>query len=80
MYLMLAEFITTIMSDCDECKKAELNDRHGVYISNCVGCCARLVISARPSKTHQDSMFAAIDRMNGSPARQEIIDFIKGKN
>jgi hypothetical protein len=49
----------------------------GVYDLMCLDCCARLVLSARPSKAIAGAMLAAIERMPGSPARDEVVEAVK---
>ena len=47
---------------CAECEAAAEKRLHGVYRMDCVDCCARLVLSARPSRPHAGAMLAAIER------------------
>ena len=44
----------------------------------CLACCARLVISARPNKRFQEAMLAAIAMQKGAPERAQILEYIKG--
>ena len=44
----------------------------------CLACCARLVISARPNKRFQEAMLAAIAMQKGAPTRAQILEHIKG--
>lgn len=37
-------------------------------------------MSTKPNKVLANVMFAAIGRFKGSPSREEILEFIKGKN
>ena len=46
----------------------------------CLACCARLVISARPNKRFQEAMLAAIAMQKGAPTRAQILEYIKGKS
>lgn len=48
-----------------------------VYDLKCLDCCARLVLSARPSKAQAGAMLAVIERMPGSPARAEVLGAVK---
>ncbi len=48
----------------------------GVYDLMCLDCCARLVLSARPSKAQAAAMLGAIERMPGSPTRAEVIEAV----
>jgi hypothetical protein len=43
----------------------------------CALCCARLIRSARPLKTAQQAMFAAIARHHGAPSRAAVLQAIK---
>ena len=65
------------MSDCQDCKKASEVKHYGCYDFECLDCCARLVASARPHRRQQESMLAAIARVEGSPKRKEILERIK---
>jgi len=47
-----------------------------VYLSSCMSCCVRLVLSARPSRKHQEAMLAYLIR-HGKFTKDEIIDSIK---
>jgi hypothetical protein len=47
---------------------------HSVYHLHCIKCCARLVMSARPSRKHQESMLAHCERYH---RRDLIIEEIK---
>lgn len=62
---------------CPDCTTSATNPVHGVYDLECVMCCARLVVSARPHKRAQESMLETIRRVKGSPSRQAIMDCIK---
>lgn len=62
---------------CPDCEKAANTKHHGGYRMQCVRCCARLVASARPSRQHQEAMFAAIARFPGAPTRQEVLDCLR---
>ena len=60
---------------CESCAKTY------TYTLSCLSCCARLVASARPSKTHQEIMLAYVENYRryakNAPTRQEILKFIK---
>lgn len=58
---------------CNLCKDSP----GGAYNIKCVNCCARLVISARPSKTQQEDMLAVIERHKGCPSRADILEIVK---
>lgn len=47
---------------CAECESFATRRWHGTYRMDCLACCARLVLSARPSRPHAGAMLAAIDR------------------
>ena len=47
---------------CAECEAAARKRLHGTYLMGCLECCARLVLSARPSRPHAGAMLAAIER------------------
>jgi hypothetical protein len=64
---------------CPECGKAATSRFHGTYDTGCLDCCVRLVASARPSRRHQEAMLYALERIPGSPGRDEIINFLKEK-
>lgn len=58
---------------CAHCK----SDKSPVYDLTCIGCCARLVVSARPWKDRQEAMLAVISRFEGAPSREDVINEIK---
>lgn len=66
-----------IQSECEHCHKAGINPWHGGYHFGCVGCCARIVISARPNKRLQESILVAISGYSKAPDRESIIEYIK---
>jgi hypothetical protein len=45
-----------------------------MYHIGCLECCARLVMSARPSKPRAGGMLAAIARYKEAPDRDKITD------
>ncbi len=59
--------------ECAKCEKAKGKKWCCVYRLGCLQCCARLVASARPSRTQQEAMFAAIERFRGAPTRTEVL-------
>ena len=63
---------------CKECKQAAIDKHHGGGLMQCLACCARLVISARPNKRFQEAMLAAIAMQKGAPERAQILEYIKG--
>jgi len=56
------------MDNCYNCK----NNRR-VYTLGCVGCAARLVKSARPSRKHQEVMIEHIVR-HGKLTKEQIVE------
>ena len=70
------------MSECPSCairiaKKESPFPSSGLYALVCLHCAAALVLSARPSRLHQEAMFAAIARVRNAPTRNAIIAAIK---
>lgn len=57
---------------CQDCAKPYTHNLH------CTQCCARLVASARPSRSQQEAMLAAIARLgsplNPVPTRAAILE------
>ena len=49
----------------------------GLYRFTCLQCCARLVLSAHPSKAQASAMLAAIARCPGSPGRAAILACVR---
>ena len=62
---------------CEHCQTALTQPHSGSCDFACVGCCARLVVSARPSRNLQDGMFAAIAWAPKAPTREEILEYMK---
>lgn len=70
------------MSKCPSCairiaKKECQSPSSGLYVLACLQCAAALVLSARPSRLHQEAMFAAIARARNAPSRNAVIAAIK---
>ncbi|MDR0276236.1 MAG: hypothetical protein LBI48_13075 [Burkholderiaceae bacterium] len=59
---------------CPACAAATHNPASGQYRFACLGCCARLVASARPSRCQQETMLAAIARYPGAHGRDAILE------
>lgn len=63
---------------CSNCEAALAKQWHGGYTMQCVGCMARLVLSARPSRHQQETMLACLERSgNGRPerpTRQQVLE------
>lgn len=49
----------------------------GGYRAQCIHCCARLIKSARPLRTAQEAMLAAVTRRAGAPDKAEILQDLK---
>lgn len=58
---------------CSDCEAATTKQWHGGYTMQCVGCMARLVLSARPLRYAQEAMLACLDR-KGLPTRQQVLE------
>lgn len=56
----------------------------GWYQASCLECCARLVLTARPSKRHAGCLIGALLRFPGNPGREAILQrvahLVKGKS
>jgi len=55
---------------------SESQPNTGVYNLKCLPCCARLIVSARPSKQHQQALFHTISQLKEAPTQEAIIQFI----
>ena len=62
---------------CPACEAARTKPHSGAYHFGCLHCCARLVISAHPSKRQASVMLAAIERFRGAPGRAEILECVR---
>ena len=62
---------------CFACEEAATRPTCGSYSFSCVGCCARLVMSATPLRVCQESALDAITRNTFAPTRTEILAKIK---
>ena len=65
------------VTTCPHCTKAATTGRCITYQIHCVGCCARLVMSARPLRTVQEGHLAAIGRHDNAPTREQILQHIR---
>ena len=54
---------------CPHCASAY----RGIGNFSCAGCCARLVMTARPSRQHQEAMLEACQWLPTAPAREAIL-------
>lgn len=58
-------------------KLSMMNCEHKpIYTKGCLACAARLVVSARPSRPHQEAMLAYIEKYWGMD-RDEVIEAIQ---
>lgn len=64
---------------CSDCLNASTRPLWGGYAFACLECCARLVVSAHPSKPQAAVMLAAIARFPGAPSRSDILASAKLK-
>jgi hypothetical protein len=64
---------------CTACHLASTTEHSGAYDFNCLGCCVRLVADSRPNLKRQDAMLAVIGKFPGSPAREAILEKLKGE-
>lgn len=63
---------------CTHCKKAETKTyKGGVWNATCLGCCVRVVVSARPDRALQEAMLASIARHPKAPKRELILQKLK---
>ncbi len=58
---------------CPACEQAAKNPHCGSYRMQCLECCARLVLSAHPSKPQAASLLAAIERFPQNPGREQVL-------
>lgn len=73
--------MTTATPTCPNCAAVATKPHWGGYSMACVGCCARLVLSARPVRKYQEGMLSCV-AMQGNgrperPTRQQVLDRIK---
>jgi hypothetical protein len=63
---------------CHDCERAAqrktLGQPSATYAAHCLDCCARLVLTASPSKQQAGALLAALVRMPGSPGRARILE------
>lgn len=64
---------------CQACESWRQRPLSGLYRFQCVECCARLVLSAHPSKQQAAAMLAAIERFPESPMRSDILARVRQK-
>jgi len=58
---------------CEWCKRWKQGRKVGRYSFQCVGCCARLVLSARPDKRLAAGHLAALSLFEGAPSRAHVL-------
>ena len=61
------------MSECQFCESSKSPHAAGRVNLKCLGCCARLVLSASPDKRLAAGHLAAIERLPGAPSRTDIL-------
>lgn len=62
---------------CPCCNAFATNPLCGSYLMSCVQCCARLVLSGRPLRSHQEGMLAVIQRRSGRPIKADVLQALK---
>ena len=63
---------------CELCTQSQTaGPPSGVFNLLCLGCCARLVLSARPLRRVQEVMLASIARMPGAPSRAQVLSHLQ---
>ena len=67
------------VAGCSNCEASITQKWHGGYTMQCVGCMARLVLSARPLRHAQEAMLACNDGRPDRPSRQQVLDWLKAK-
>jgi hypothetical protein len=67
------------VAGCSNCEAATTKRWHGGYTMQCVGCMARLVLSARPLRHAQEAMLACNNGRPDLTSRQSVLDWLKAK-
>lgn len=62
---------------CPACESFAQRPSSGAYRMQCLDCCARLVLSARPSRDQAAVMLDAIARYPDAPRREQITAAVK---
>ncbi len=62
---------------CTECATAKAQSQSGVYRLSCLGCCTRLVLSARPDRKQAAMLLEAIRRAKGNPGREQVLESVR---
>ena len=58
---------------CEACAARSTNPLSGLYHLDCLDCCARLVVSARPSRRQQEAMLQLIESGRDRPTREAVV-------
>ena len=72
-----AKTVAAAGAPCSACQAAKTRPNSGAYHFGCLHCCARLVISAHPSKRQASAMLAAIGRFREAPGRDAILECVR---
>lgn len=64
---------------CRACESFARRPSSGAYRMQCLACCVRLVLSARPSRDQAAVMLDAIARYQDAPKREQITAAAKAK-
>lgn len=64
---------------CRACESFARRPNSGAYRMQCLACCVRLVLSARPSREQAAVMLEAIARYPDAPKREQITAAVKAK-
>jgi hypothetical protein len=64
---------------CEPCAIRAAGSASHQYFFLCLGCCCAAVSSARPLRTAQEGMLAAIANNPGAPSRETILAAMRGE-
>lgn len=62
---------------CTDCECAAKYPHYGAYDCECLQCCARFVMAARPWLAKQEQALEFISRHKGAPSRERVLECIK---
>ena len=62
---------------CEACATRSANPRSGLYHLDCLDCCARLVMSARPCRRNQEAMLQLIESGRDRPTRESVLQRVR---
>lgn len=62
---------------CSACESFKQRPNSGAYRMQCLACCVRLVLSARPIQEQEAVMLDAIARYPDAPKREQITAAVK---